>query len=516
MRFRSDAVAVGGLDRRIERGAGLVGAAGAGEHRHQPLVGLPRLRDLLDQGAVERLGLVGLALDGVHAGAREAAGLVLGVLGEDGVDLGAGGLDVVGGEMRLGDGELGADVVRALGGDALDGGDELLGLALGLEHGEVEVGGDLIAGGGSGGAQGVGDLAGAQEVAALQVDLAEQGEQLHVVGRAVERVERHGLGLGLALLREQEAGVADRLVGAVVGGLEGAGEALADEVVRALALMRLGHDRVDLRVAGVFLVGGVEVEERLLGDVVGDVAAGAQLQRLDVAAVGLEHRVDERVALLGLAGLEQHAGEADLQVADVGGRFGALGEGAQRGDGLVAVAELEVELGERAQERAGFGAGVDLGLELLAGGLGAFGLQAELGDVEVAGRVVGGLVGGLAQERQRGLGVAAGHVPLQQRLRHLGVVGEELRHLHQLFADGLVVAELFEGGEAGEVQVLAVGDRLERGVGLGERGLEVLRRPEGRRSARAAPARCRGSRTAPRRPQSPPLHDLPPGRSRWR
>ena len=182
-----------------------------------------------------------------------------------------------------------------------------------------------------------------------------------------------------------------------------------------------------------------------------------------------DHRLDQAGAFRRLAGLGQHLGERELQVAGgVGGR-GAVEQLAQRRDPGLGAALGEVEPGQRPLERAGVGGGGDAGLELGPGGLGAADLEQELRERQRRLRIVGGARGGGAQHRLGAVGVARAQVPLDQAAPHPGVVGKERGHVPELGPDAGHVAGRLEGGEAHEVQAPVLGRLRQRHVDEGQR-----------------------------------------------
>ena len=319
------------------------------------------------------------------------------------------------------------------------------------------------------------------------MDLAERRQQLGVLGGAAQRVDQHRLGRAGAVVLHQEAGVAQRFRRRPVRGLDGAGELLAGELARALALVGERHHRQRLGVARRLGQRGAHVLHRRLRAVGVERELGAQLQRRDVVAVRGQHRLDDRRGRVAVAGLGQHAGEAGLEVAGGVRGLGVGDEPAHRRDRRVGVAGGEVERGAG----PGVGRGVvgrgDQPVELGAGGRRSADLVQEAHQRQRRPRIGRSIGRGVGRRRQRraqhrlgGVGVVALEVPLHQRRAHRGVLREERGHPRQLGPGAGRVAEHVERGEAGEVQPLVAGGVDEGRVDLRQRlGRRVGGQPVG-------------------------------------
>ena len=311
---------------------------------------------------------------------------------------------------------------------------------------------------------------GPRPVAARQVDAAEHVQQLTVIRIAAQGVDDHVLGWAGAVLLHQERGVAQQLRRRLPGDLDGARQPLAHQLARALALVGDRHDGhaprdrrgaccAAARMSWIAASGRSKSIAQL----------GAQLQRRDMAGVGREHGLDQRCAFRCAAGLRQHLGERDLQVAGGIGRLGALEQPAQRGDCIGGAAQGEIKAGECAPERAGVGRGGGAGLELGTGG-GRAALRVQ--ELRYRQRWAGVIRPRCRLGTQKPLGavgVAAAKVPLHPRLEQAGIVGKERGHGLELGADGVHVAERLQCRQPRQVQPLVAGDLGERDVDLGQR-----------------------------------------------
>ena len=303
------------------------------------------------------------------------------------------------------------------------------------------------------------------------MDLAEQGQQLRILGSAAQRVDHHPLGRAGAIVLHQVAGVADRFGRTPVGRLDRAGELLAGQFARALALVGQRHHRQRLGVARRLGQRGTHVLHRLLGTVGVDRQLGAQLERADMVAVLGQHGFEQRRARLRLAGLGQHAGKAGLQVAGLVRGVGALDKAAHRRDRRVGVAFGEVERGAGAPERPGIGGGGDQPVELGSGGPGAADVVEKAHQRQRPLRIGRDAPGvrGRPQHRFGRIGIALAEVPLHQRGADAVVGREQREHASEFGAGAGRVAERLERGEAGEVQSFVA-------FGIGEGGVDPRQR----------------------------------------
>ena len=224
---------------------------------------------------------------------------------------------------------------------------------------------------------------------------------------------------------------------------------------------------------------GAQGEDRLLRLVRVDQPARLQLQGLRIGGVGLQHPVHQRARLGLVAAVQEHLRKRHTVLAGLRAFLGTLECGAHPFDAVLGLPGLERHRGDHGgveTPELGVLVGGLQALQLGARGLGALGGHQEADDLDVP-VAFAGIDTSLGAQQRFGLGVVPlHHVPADQCLPQLAVVGVEPDHALQLRAGGLGLAGLGEDAQLQQVEVLGLGVHLERGVDGRQRDGRILGR----------------------------------------
>ena len=429
-----------------------------------------------DQVAIARLGGVGLAAHDVNRRLRVSGGEVLRVFRKQLIDDGGGGIRVSGREMGLDQRKPRADVFRTVGCEFREGSDHLVRSTFGLQRREFEAVRELRRSLYARVSDRAGELPDASVILPFKVDATEKRQQLEVLRRAPKRVQHGILGRSQTSVGDQIARVPQSFGGAEIGRLDGPRKTLSGEIMRPFPLVSLRHERQYLGIVRGIGQGGIQIEERLFRVVGIDVTASAHLERVDMPRIGRENLVHESGGFVPFRRREKHLSQSDPKIAEFRRVLLDRSERAKPLDRLFPTAEREIELRQSLEKGRVVRFRINEALQLGPRGVGAFGLQHELGDVETTRRILRRPRRDVTQQRQGGDVVPLRQMPTQERLCGLVVFGVGLNHPFELIADTLGVPQTFEQRQPGDVQIGVVGSIGEGRIGEGQRGLEILRR----------------------------------------